>query len=56
MDSAKKIAKMSKQQHTFYLLSGIPRNNEWIVFLELMINKNGTMTTTPNDILQQLVE
>jgi hypothetical protein len=32
-------AKMSEQEHIFYLLRGVPRNDEWKVFLELMIDK-----------------
>jgi len=46
-DTAKTIAKMSEQEHIFYLLRCIPRNDEWKVFLELMMDKNATMTTTP---------
>ena len=46
-DSAKTIAKMSKQEPIFNLLRGIPRNNEWKVFLELMMDKNATMTPRP---------
>jgi hypothetical protein len=38
-DSAKTIAKMSEQEHIFYLLRRIPRNNEWKVFRELMMDK-----------------
>jgi len=55
-DSAKTIAKMSEQEHIFYLLRGIPRNDEWKVFLELMMDKNATMTTTPDEIVTKLVE
>jgi len=56
MDSAKTIAKISEQQHIFYLLCGIPTNDEWKVFLELMIDKNATMTATPYEIVTKLVE
>jgi len=55
-DTAKTIAKMSEQEHIFYLLRGIPRNDEWKVFLELMMDKNATMTATPNEIITKLVE
>jgi len=55
-DTAKTIAKMSKQEHNFYLHCGIPRNDEWKVFLELMMDKNATMTATPNEIVTKLVE
>jgi len=56
MDSAKTIPKASEQEHIFYLLLGIPRNDEWKVVLELMRNKNATMTTTPDEIITKLVE
>jgi hypothetical protein len=55
-DSAKTITKMSKQKHIFYLLCGIPKNNEWKVFLELMMDKNATITATPDEIITKLVE
>jgi len=55
-DTAKTIAEMSEQEHTFYLLHGIPRNDKWKVFLELMIDKNATMTATPDEIVTKLVE
>ena len=54
--NAKTIAKMSEQEHIVYLLRGIPRNDEWKVFLELMMDKNATMTATPDEIVTKLVE
>jgi hypothetical protein len=54
--NAKTIAKISEQEHIFYLLRGVPRNDEWKVFLELMMNKNATMTATPVEIVTKLVE
>jgi len=54
--SAKTIAKMSEKEHIFYLLPGIPRNDKWKVFLELMMDKNATMTATPDEIFTKLVE
>jgi len=56
MDSAKTIAKMSEQEHIFYLLRGFQRNDEWKVFLELMMDKNATITATPDEIVIKLVE
>jgi hypothetical protein len=55
-DSAKTIAEISEQVHIFYLLRGIPKNDEWKVFLELMMDKNATMTATPDEIVTKLVE
>jgi hypothetical protein len=47
---------MSGQEHIFYPLRGIPRNNEWKVFLERMMVKTATMTATPDEIFTKLVE
>jgi len=55
-DSANNIAKMSEQEQIFYLRGGISRNDEWKVFLELMMDKNGTKTATPDEIVTKLVE
>jgi hypothetical protein len=55
-DSAKTIAKMSEQEHIFYLLHGIGRNDKWKVFLELIMDKNAKMTVTPDEIVTKLVE
>jgi hypothetical protein len=55
-DTAKTIAKMSEQQHIIYLLCGIPRNDKWKVCLDLMMDKNATMTATPDEIVTKLVE
>jgi len=54
--NAKSIAKMSQQEHIFYLLHGIPRNDERTVLLVLMTDKNVMMTTTPDEIVTKLVE
>jgi hypothetical protein len=47
---------MREQEHIFYLLRGISKNYEWKVFLELMMDKNATMTATPDEIVTKLVE
>ena len=47
---------MSEQKHIFYLLRGIPRNDEWKVFLQLMMDKNATMIATPDMIVTKLIE
>ena len=54
--SAKTIARISEQEHILYLLCRIPRNDEWKNFLELMMDKNATITTTPDEIVTKLVE
>jgi hypothetical protein len=56
MDSANTIAKMSEPEPIFYLLPGIPRNDKWKVFLELMMNKNAMMTATPDEIVTKLIQ
>jgi hypothetical protein len=55
-ESAKTIAKMSEQEPIIYLLRGIPRNDKWKVFAELMMDKNATMTATPDEIINKLVK
>jgi len=55
MDSAKTIARMSEQDHIFYLLLGIPRNNEWKGFMELVMDNNAMMTTMPDELVIKLV-
>ena len=40
----------------FYLLCGIPRNDDWQLFLKLMMDKDATVTLTPDEIVIKLVE
>jgi len=54
--SAKTITKMSEQEHIWYLLRGIPRNDELKVFLGLLMEKNAMMTAMPDEIVTKLVE
>jgi hypothetical protein len=55
-DNAKTITKRSEHEHILYHLHGIPRNDEWKVFLELRMDNNATMTATPYEIITKLVE
>jgi hypothetical protein len=55
-DSANIVAKMSEQEDFVYLLRGIPKNDKWKVFLELMMDKNATITTTHNELVTKLFE
>jgi hypothetical protein len=54
-DSGKAIAKMSEQEHIFYFLCGIPSNDKWTVFLELMMDRDATITATTNVSVAKLV-
>jgi len=54
--NAKTITKMGEEEHILYHLRGIPRNDEWIVFLELKMDKNATMTAMLDEIVTTLVE
>jgi hypothetical protein len=47
---------MRGKVHILYLLCGIPSNDEWKVFLELMMDKNTRMTATPDERVTKLVE
>jgi hypothetical protein len=49
--NAKAMAKMSEQEHIFYLLQGVPRKDECKVFLVLMMKNNAKMTAKPNEII-----
>jgi hypothetical protein len=40
----------------FDSLGRIPRNDKWKVFPKLVIDKNATMTATPNDIVTKVIE
>jgi hypothetical protein len=54
--NAKSVGRMMDEEHVFYLLRGIPRNDDWKFFLELMMDKNVTATLTPDEIVTKLVE
>jgi len=45
------MAKITDEEYLVYLLNGIPRNDDWQDFLELMMDKNATGTVTPDDIV-----
>jgi hypothetical protein len=47
---------MSEQEHILHHLCGIPRNEEWKVFMELIIDKNATMTANPDEIVTKLIQ
>jgi hypothetical protein len=53
--NAMTIAQLSVQEHIVYHLRAMPTNDEWKVFLELIMNKNAKMTATPNEIITKLV-
>jgi hypothetical protein len=40
----------------FYHLRGIPRNDKWKVFPEVMMDKKATMTAKPDEIITKLVQ
>lgn len=55
-ETTRTLAKMTNEEHLFYLLRGIPRNDDWQFFLELIMDKNPTATLTPDEIEIKLVE
>jgi hypothetical protein len=55
-DTATTFAKISEEEHIFYLLCEIPRYDEGKVFLELMMDKNATISAPLNEIVTKLVE
>jgi len=48
--------KMRKQEHNLYLLWGIPRNTEWIVFLELIVHRKAVITAMPDESMTNLMD
>jgi len=52
----KTLAKMTNEEHVFYLLLGIPRNDDWQLCLELMMDKNATAMLTPYEIVIKWVK
>ena len=53
-DDSDTIPKMSKQKHVFYLLRGVPRNDDWKVFLEILRNKPD-LHAKPEEVVTKLV-
>jgi hypothetical protein len=49
------LAMMIEEEYLFYLLCGIPWNDDWQFFLQLMMDKNMMPTLTPNEIFIKLV-
>ena len=49
------IPKMSQQEHVFFLLCGLPRNEDWKVFIEIMRDKDGTISMKPEDVVTKLL-
>jgi hypothetical protein len=47
---------MTDAKHMFYLICGIPRNDDWKFFLLLMMDKNVTATLTCNEIVTKLIK
>jgi hypothetical protein len=55
-DATRTLAKMTEEEHVFYLHRGIPRNDDWQFCLDMMMDKNTTGTLTPDEIVIKLVE
>ena len=55
-NATRTLAKMTDEEHVFYLLRRIPRNDDSQFFLEFMMDKNATATVTPDEIVINLVE
>ena len=53
--SMEAIPKMSQQEHVFYLLRGLPRNDDWKVFIEIMRDKDGTISMKPEEVVTKLL-
>jgi hypothetical protein len=38
---------MTKSKHSYYLMQGIPKNDDWRVFTQLMYDKIDTLANKP---------
>lgn len=47
---------MPDGEHIFYLLYGIPSNDDWNIFLEFMEDKNAEDTMWPSDVITKMLE
>ncbi|KAF8252023.1 hypothetical protein K440DRAFT_636205 [Wilcoxina mikolae CBS 423.85] len=52
----KKATVMPDGEHIFYLLYGIPNNDDWKIFLEFMEDKDGEDTMSPSDVITKMLE
>jgi len=55
-DMRRTLAKMTDEGDVIHLLCGIPRNDDWKLFLGSVMDKNAMATLTPDEIVMMLVE
>jgi len=48
------IGTMPKSEHTYYLMQGIPKNDDWRFFTQLMYDKIDTMADKPEEIVTKM--
>ncbi|KAF8247989.1 hypothetical protein K440DRAFT_643262 [Wilcoxina mikolae CBS 423.85] len=52
----KKATVMPDGEHIFYLLYGIPNNDEWKIFLKFMEDKDAENTMWPSELITKMLE
>ncbi|KAF8241178.1 hypothetical protein K440DRAFT_638105, partial [Wilcoxina mikolae CBS 423.85] len=52
----KKATVMPDSEHIFYLLYGIPNNDDWNIFREFMENKDAEDTMWPSEVITKMLQ
>ena len=45
---------MPKSEHTYYLMKGVPKDDDWRVFTQLMYNKIDTLADKPEEVVVKM--
>jgi hypothetical protein len=45
---------MQKSEHSYYLMQGIPKDNDWRFFTQLMYDKIDTLADKPEEIVMKM--
>ena len=50
-DSSAGSGTMPKSEHTYYLMKGVPKDEDWRLFTQLMYDKIDTLAETPEEVV-----
>jgi len=53
-DSSTGIGTMLKSKHSYYLIKGIPKDEDWRVFTQLMYDKINTLADKPEEVIMKM--
>jgi hypothetical protein len=45
---------VQKSEHTYYLKKGVPKDNDWRFFIQLMYDKIDTLTEKPEKVITKM--